>query len=70
MGYPVCPCGRLLADIQLDYDKGVFEINDNNKLTVEEKNKKFKELIEKFHLKRYCCIIRLKTPVNLVNVIM
>lgn len=70
MGYPVCTCGRLLADIQIEYDNGVKRINDNDKLTTVEKNIELTKLVNKFHIKRYCCKVRLMTPVNLAETIM
>lgn len=60
-------CGKCLAYYQIDYEKGLKEIENNPNATAEEKNEAQKELIQSFGLKRYCCTARLKSYIPLVE---
>jgi DNA-directed RNA polymerase subunit N (RpoN/RPB10) len=71
MLYMKCPtCGQLLGDIQLEYEKKNMEIENNNKLSTEQKNAKKMELVNSFGLeKRYCCRGRLISYVSMVRLV-
>ena len=66
---PVCfTCGRLLADLQLIYEK---EIKDIDLLDEDEsiKEEKKKLLLDKYKLNTYCCRTKILTYVRLVDII-
>jgi len=67
-------CGHVLADIELDFEEGLNEIENNIKLTNEQKANKKKELIDKLlpgrWKKRYCCRARLISYVDLIKIIL
>lgn len=71
MLYMKCPtCGLLLGEIELEYEQKFNEIENNDKLTLEQKNKKKIELVDSFGLKgRYCCRSRLISYVDMVQII-
>jgi DNA-directed RNA polymerase subunit N (RpoN/RPB10) len=65
-----CPtCGTLLGDIQLIHEEEINKIDNNNKLSDEQKNERKKELINKYGLERYCCRTRIIGYVDIVNII-
>ena len=71
-GYIVCPtCGRLLADKYETYEKRLLEINNNKKLSEEERNKEFIKLMDDLEIpkKNYCCRMRLATYIDTYYVI-
>lgn len=71
MLYMKCPtCGLLLGDIQFEYETKFYNIENNDKLTKEQKDIKKMELVESFGLKnRYCCRSRLISYVSMVRLI-
>jgi DNA-directed RNA polymerase subunit N (RpoN/RPB10) len=71
---PKCfTCGHILADIELEYEDTLEEINNNTKLNDEQKADEKKKLIDKLlpgrWKKRYCCRTRLITYVDLIKII-
>lgn len=66
---PMCNCGRLLADIQLDYEENIKKINENIKMNDGEKVVAKKKLLDKYHLIRYCCRAQLLGYVDLVEIL-
>jgi len=69
MRYLVCPtCGKVLGDIEIDYEKKVNEIM-TSKISEAEKIIKRKELIESMGIKRYCCKMRMFTSVDPYKII-
>ena len=69
MKYLICPtCGKVLGDVELEYDIKSKEIM-SSKLNDKEKNIKIKELIEGFGIIRYCCKMRVFTQVDPYKVI-
>jgi DNA-directed RNA polymerase subunit N (RpoN/RPB10) len=69
MKYVICPtCGKVLADIEIDYEIKSHEIMTS---TLSEKDKiiKRRELIENMGIKRYCCKMRVFTQVDPYKVI-
>jgi DNA-directed RNA polymerase subunit N (RpoN/RPB10) len=69
MKYVICPtCGKVLADIEIDYEIKSHEIMTS---TLSEKDKiiKRRELIENMGVKRYCCKMRVFTQVDPYKVI-
>lgn len=69
MKYLVCPtCGKVLGDIEIDYDQKSNEIMMSN-ISEKEKIIKRKELIESMGLHRYCCKMRLFTQIDLYKII-
>lgn len=60
MLYPVCPtCHFLLADKQLIYEEKSLKIQDNEKLSENQKQKEIEKLLKKIGLKNYCCKMRM-----------
>jgi DNA-directed RNA polymerase subunit N (RpoN/RPB10) len=69
MKYLICPtCGKVLGDVELEYEIKSKEIM-SSKLNDKEKNNKIKELVEEFGVTRYCCKMRVFTQVDLYKVI-
>jgi len=71
MLYMKCPtCGLLLGEIQLEYEYKLLQINENDKLSDSDKDKKQMELVDSFGLKnRYCCRPRLISYVDMIKII-
>jgi DNA-directed RNA polymerase subunit N (RpoN/RPB10) len=67
MLYPVCPtCGRLLADIEVEFTEKYNKLTHNDKKVggskkeVEDKtDKDVEKLFNEYHIKKYCCKMRL-----------
>ena len=69
--YIKCPsCGRLLADKELLFDKGIKEIN-NEILNDDEREQRIMKLVDSLQIPKnnYCCKIRIMTYVDLYNVV-
>ena len=69
--YIKCPsCGRLLADKELLFDKGIKEIN-NEILNDDEREQRIMKLVDSLQIPKnnYCCKMRIMTYVDLYNVI-
>jgi DNA-directed RNA polymerase subunit N (RpoN/RPB10) len=66
-------CGHVLADLELEYEEGLNQIDNNIKLNDEQKSEEKKKLINKLlpgrWKKRYCCRSRLLSYVDLIKVI-
>jgi DNA-directed RNA polymerase subunit N (RpoN/RPB10) len=66
-------CGHVLADIELDFEDGLNQIDNNISLSNEQKAKEKRKLVDKFlpdsWKKRYCCRARLLSYVDLIQVI-
>ena len=68
--YIKCPsCGRLLADKELLFDKGIKEIN-NEILNDDEREQRIMKLVDSLQIPKnnYCCKMRIMTYVDLYNV--
>jgi DNA-directed RNA polymerase subunit N (RpoN/RPB10) len=69
MKYLVCPtCGKVLGDVEIDYDQKSNDIMMSN-ISEQEKVIKRKELIENMGIYRYCCKMRLFTQINPYKII-
>jgi DNA-directed RNA polymerase subunit N (RpoN/RPB10) len=69
MKYVVCPtCGKVLADIEIDYEIKSNEIMMSDS-TEKEKIIIRKKLIETMGVSRYCCKMRVFTQVDPYKVI-
>jgi len=69
MKYVVCPtCGKVLADIEIDYEIKSNEIMTSS-LSEKDKVIKRRELIESMGVKRYCCKMRVFTQVDPYKII-
>jgi DNA-directed RNA polymerase subunit N (RpoN/RPB10) len=66
-------CGHVLANLELEYEEGLQQIDNNFKLSSEEKSELKKKLINKLlpdrWKNRYCCRTRLISYVDLIKVI-
>ena len=66
-------CGHVLADLELEYEQGLLDIDNNIKLSADEKSSKKRELVDKLLPKRfklrYCCRTRLLSYVDLIKVV-
>ena len=70
MKYLICPtCGKVLADIEIDYEIKGEKIMTSSTLSEEEKIVKRKELIESMGIKRYCCKMRVFTHIDPYKII-
>lgn len=63
---PRCNCGRLLADIQLEYEEKIEKLKKENKENFKEEAAK---LLDYFELKRYCCRTQLLGYTDLTYII-
>jgi len=69
MKYMCCPtCGKVLGDIEIDYEIKSNEIMMQN-ISEEEKLVKRKELIESMGVIRYCCKMRIITQIDPFKII-
>jgi DNA-directed RNA polymerase subunit N (RpoN/RPB10) len=67
---PKCfTCGRIFADIELEYEKKIQEIENNKKLSLEEMKELKRKLLDDLHVHRYCCRSRILTYVDLIQII-
>jgi len=67
---PVCfTCGHLFADIQIPYDSDLLKIDNDPKLSEDEKNNAKSLLLDKYHIKKYCCRTRVLGFVRLIEII-
>jgi len=66
-------CGHVLANIELDYEEGLLNIDNNIKLSDDEKAKNKRDLVNKLlpgrWKNRYCCRTRLLSYVDLIHVV-
>jgi DNA-directed RNA polymerase subunit N (RpoN/RPB10) len=66
-------CGHVLADLELEYEEGLNEIENNIKLSDENKIAEKRKLIDKLlpgrWKTRYCCRARMISYVDLIKVI-
>ena len=66
-------CGHVLADIELEYEEKLEEIDNNNKLNAEQKMDQKRKIIDKLlpgrWKTRYCCRTRLISYVDLIKII-
>ena len=72
MLYIVCPtCNRIRADKMIVYENGIKKIQDDVKLSDEEKFKEKVKLIDSLGIpkERYCCRMRLMTYRDLVKIV-
>jgi DNA-directed RNA polymerase subunit N (RpoN/RPB10) len=70
MKYLVCPtCGKVLGDIEIDYEIKSEKIMTDSTLSEQEKIVKRKELIESMGIIRYCCKMRIITQVDPYKII-
>ena len=70
MKYLVCPtCGKVLGDIEIDYEIKGNEIMTSSNLSEQDKIIKRKELIESMGVVRYCCKMRVFTQVDPYKII-
>ena len=66
-------CGHVLADLELEYEEKLLEIDNNIKLSDEQKSEEKRKLVNKLlpgrWNKRYCCRTRLLSYVDLIKVV-
>jgi DNA-directed RNA polymerase subunit N (RpoN/RPB10) len=69
MKYLVCPtCGKVLGDIEIDYEIKSKETMSMN-ISEQEKVVKNRELIESMGIFRYCCKMRIFTQIDPYKII-
>ena len=67
---PLCvTCGRLFADIELDYEKGKLEIENDTTLDQKQIKEKNCMLLNNLKIFRYCCRSRVLTYVDTIKII-
>lgn len=70
MYYLKCPsCGNIISNRIIKINEEYDKINNDFKLSDEEKEKKRTDVINSLKLKRYCCKSRLMTLPNLIDII-
>ena len=62
-------CGKLLGEIQVPYEEDILQIENNTSLSNEEKSDEKAKLLDKYHIKTYCCRSRVLTYIKLINII-
>ena len=66
-------CGHVLANLELKYEEGLINIDNNIKLTEDQKAKAKRDLVDELlpgrWKKRYCCRTRLISYVDLIHII-
>ena len=66
-------CGHVFADIELELENGFQMIDDNKKLSNEQKSQQKRDLIDKLFpgrwKHRYCCRARIITYVDEIKVV-
>ena len=69
MKYVICPtCGKVLGDIEIEYEVKSNEIMMSN-ISEQEKVVRKRELVEGMGIKRYCCKMRLFTQIDPYKII-
>ena len=71
---PKCfTCGHVLADLELEFEEGIDQIDNNINLSDEQKSNAKRELVDRLlpgrWKKRYCCRTRLLSYVDLIKVV-
>jgi len=70
MLFPVCvTCNKLFADIHFEFEDKRTKIENNTKLTDNEKAKNISELLDNLHITRYCCRQRVLTYTKKVDLL-
>ena len=70
MLYPRCPtCGKVLANLEIDYNEAKNKICNNSSLNEEQQNAEKEKLINSLGLERYCCKTRVLKYLNLIDFI-
>jgi len=62
-------CGHLFADIQIPYEADLIKIENDDKMSVDAKSDAKAALLDKYHIKKYCCRTRVLSYVKLVEII-
>ena len=66
----VCPsCNKLFADIEILYENDVKEIQNNRDMTNDEKLDAIANLLDKYHVKRYCCRMRVMSYLSEIDLL-
>jgi DNA-directed RNA polymerase subunit N (RpoN/RPB10) len=70
MLYLKCPtCKNILANKQVPYEKDLSDIENDKKLSTNEKNKLREDLLNKYKLDKYCCRMRLLSYTRLIDIV-
>jgi DNA-directed RNA polymerase subunit N (RpoN/RPB10) len=70
MLYPRCPtCGKILANLEIDYNEAKNKICNNSSLNKEQQNAEKEKLVNSLGLERYCCKTRVLKYLNLIDFI-
>jgi DNA-directed RNA polymerase subunit N (RpoN/RPB10) len=66
-------CGHVLANLELEFEEKIQEIDNNNQISDDEKAKQKRAVVDKLlpdrWRKRYCCRTRLISYVDLIKVV-
>jgi len=66
-------CGHVLANLELEFEDKLQQIDNNVNMSTEDKSKAKRELVNQLlpdrWKKRYCCRARLLSYVDLINVV-
>ena len=70
MLFPRCPtCSTELSNKQLPLEIGIRDINNNQKISNEQKKEKQNELLSKLEINNICCRMRSLTYINTIKLI-
>jgi len=67
--YRCVTCKKLLAHIQIPYQKGLENISMDNKLSSEQKDAAKRKLLDDLEIKRTCCRSRVLGYVSMIDLI-
>ena len=66
-------CGHVLANLELEFEETLHQIDNNIKLNEDDKSQLKRKLVEKLlpgrWKKRYCCRARLLSYVDLIKIV-
>lgn len=67
---PVCvTCNKLFADFHFEFEEEKDKIEANIKLSDTERSKQIAELLDKYHVNKYCCRQRVLTYTKKVAIL-
>ena len=70
MYYLKCPtCSTVIGNRQIEYEKKMYEIDNNDKFNIEEKEKLKTEIFNELEFLRYCCKQRILCYIQKTSII-
>ena len=70
MYYLRCPsCSQIIGNRQEEYEKRIYEINNNDKYNNDEKDKLKTKIFDELKINRYCCRQRIICYIQKTDII-